>query len=208
MRWRIGLGIVLSGGVLFLLIRHLDLTQLLTALRAVDYRYLLPLALIIAVGEGWSVLKWQQILSPIKQISFKRLYTASMIGHLAHVLAHILPFLRVSLLLRSYVVSKKEGLPISTLLATIVVDRLIDGLTFLGILACVLVWLNFPPHMARVEGLLRGGGMVMLGLYLGLIALLVGLRSSPKKLGLCLPFSLHLFLIGYVYVSWHSLQLS
>ncbi len=69
----------------------------------------------------------------------------------------------------------------STLLATIVVDRLIDGVTFLGILALVLLQLDFPPHMAKVEGLLRGGGGVVLSVYVGLIALLIGLRYRPEK---------------------------
>lgn len=163
--------------VLFLLFRQLELAQLLMVLRTADYRYLFPLALVIALGECWSVLKWQQILSSLRWLTFTRLYNAFMIGHLAHVL----PFLRISPFLRAYVVAKKEGMPMSTLLATIVVDRLIDGLTFLGILTVVLVWLTFPPHMAQVAGLLRGGGVVVLGIYLGLIALLIGLRARPEK---------------------------
>ncbi|RMF89929.1 MAG: UPF0104 family protein [Nitrospinota bacterium] len=177
MRWRWMLGVILSAGVLFLLVRQLDINQLLTILWTADYRYLLPLVGLIALGECWSALKWQQILSPLKRIAFRRLYTAFMIGHLAHVL----PVLRISPFIRAYVVGKKEGMPMSTLLATIVVDRLIDGLTFLGFLALVLLLLDFPPHMVRVEQLLRGGGGVVLLLYLALIGVLVGLRFRAER---------------------------
>jgi len=73
-------------------------------------------------------------------------------------------------------VGKKEGMSTSTLLATVVLDRLIDGLVFVGVVGFVLTFMDFPATMAKVSGALKLGGQSSLALYIGALALLWLLR--------------------------------
>ncbi|MDP9348430.1 MAG: flippase-like domain-containing protein, partial [Gemmatimonadota bacterium] len=123
-------GLVLTGVVFAVLFRFLSAEDLAAAVRRIDPAWILPLLVLVALGELTRALKWRLILAPIRSVGVVRLYGAIMIGYLSNL---IIP-LRVSPLVRAYVIRAKEGIPTSTVLATVAVDRLADGLVSVGLL--------------------------------------------------------------------------
>ena len=98
-----------------------------------------------------------------------------MIGHLLNV---IIP-LRVSPLVRAYMIQMKEGIPTSTALATVAVDRLADGLVSVGLLAALLVFMSLPRSLADIHATLVTAGWVLLGVYVAVVVLLVLAARAP-----------------------------
>lgn len=81
-----------------------------------------------------------QLLYPIRPTRTFGLFGAIMAGYLANLL---IP-LGASPLVRSWLVARREGLNMSSVLATVVVDRLIDGVVFTGFVPIVLVFVAVP----------------------------------------------------------------
>jgi len=74
-----------------------------------------------------SHLAWDYLLRPLKRIPVRRLFPVVVIGYMGN---NIFPF-RIGELLRAYVLKRNEDVSISSSLATIVVERIFDGLTML-----------------------------------------------------------------------------
>ncbi len=173
------LGLVLSVVVFAVLFRYLSAEDLVAAVQRIDPVWILPLLGLIALGELTRALKWRLILAPIRRVGVVRLYGAIMIGYLSNL---VIP-LRVSPLVRAYMVRVKEGIPTSTVLATVAVDRLADGLVSVGLLAAVLVTMPFPESLAEVRAALVTAGWVLLGIYLGVVVLLALAARAPHAGG-------------------------
>ena len=71
--------------------------------------------------------RWDYLLRPLKRIPVRRLFPVVVIGYMGN---NIFPF-RIGELLRAYVLKRNEEVSISSSLATIVVERIFDGLTML-----------------------------------------------------------------------------
>lgn len=182
---RRGLGLVLTVVVFAVLFHSLSAEDLLAAFRRIDPVWILPLVALVALGELTRAFKWRMILAPIRRVRVVRLYGAIMIGYVANL---IIP-LRVSPLVRAYMIRLKEGIPTSTVLATVAVDRLADGLVSLGLLAAVLVFMSLPASLANVRAALATAGWVLLGIYvvvLVLLALAARARSAGGRIWLAL----------------------
>lgn len=206
MRLRIGwqgarrvLGLVLSVVVFAVLFRYLSAEDLVAAVRRIDPMWVFPLLALVALGELTRALKWRLILAPIRGVGVVRLYGAIMIGYLANL---VIP-LRVSPLVRAYMIRVKEGIPTSTVLATVAVDRLADGLVSVGLLATVLVTMPLPDSLAEVRVALVTAGWVLLGVYLVVVVLLTLAARAPcaggriwLALGRPLPRSWRAWLAG------------
>jgi uncharacterized membrane protein YbhN (UPF0104 family) len=182
MRLRIGLrgarrvlGLVLTVAVFAVLFRYLSAEDLVAAVQRIEPIWVLPLLALIALGELTRALKWRLILAPIRRVGVLRLYGAIMIGYLANL---IIP-LRVSPLVRAYVVQVKEAVPTSTVLATVAVDRLADGLVSVGLLAAVLVVMPLPDSLVEVRAALVAAGWVLLGVYAAVVVLLTLAARAP-----------------------------
>jgi uncharacterized membrane protein YbhN (UPF0104 family) len=169
------LGLVLTVVVFAVLFRYLSAEDLVAAVRRIDPVWILPMLALIALGELTRALKWRLILASIRRVGVLRLYGAIMIGYLANL---IIP-LRVSPLVRAYVVRVKEGIPASTVLATAAVDRLADGLVSVGLLAAVLVTMPLPDSLAEVRAALVTAGWVLLGVYVLVVVLLTLAARAP-----------------------------
>ncbi len=104
----------------------------------IEYLALVPVA--IALEQLVRAWKWRQILYPLQSVDTLRLFRAIMAGYLGNLL---IPF-GVSPLLRSWLVARLERLRMSAVLATVAIDRLIDGMVFAILVAVVLSLAVFP----------------------------------------------------------------
>ncbi len=162
---------------------RINLNELGTVLTEAHYLWLL-------VGVGLLILslfsraqRWRILIKPVhKDIRYWPVYSAMNIGYMIN---NILP-LRMGEILRAYFLGKAENISKSSVLATIVVERIVDLLAALALLGVTIFFFPFPDWIRN--GLFYIGGGVLLLIFF-LVALLINttltlrfLRSILKPL--------------------------
>jgi uncharacterized protein (TIRG00374 family) len=141
-RWQFWLGLLISLFFLWLALRGLQLEQVWQVLKQANYAWLIPGVLVyfLAVwGRAW---RWHYLLRPIKKIPTTTLFPVVCIGYMGN---NIYPA-RAGELLRAYVLKRKEEVAVATSLATIVIERVFDGVVMLA-----FVFINLA-ELARATG--------------------------------------------------------
>ena len=163
-------GLLISIGFLFLAFRQLDFQQMKQAFSLANYWLLIPSIIIIFASHWLRSVRWQFLMNPIRNIPVGNLFSALLIGYAANTIlpAHLGEFLR------AYVVGKKRNIPISSALATIVVERIIDILSIVLILAVTLVIYPFPSWVKK-------SGYIMFGIAIGLFIFLVLMKRYTES---------------------------
>lgn len=126
-RWRFWLGLFISALFLAVVVRNQNLPEVWRALQNAQYVWLLPGVVVYFLGVGVRAWRWHYMLRPLKVISLRQLFPFVCIGYMGN---NIYPA-RAGELLRSYALKRRTNVPISASLATVVVERLFDGLTML-----------------------------------------------------------------------------
>src|SRR5690606_21529289 len=122
--------------------------------------------------------RWKVLLLPMKPVSLLRLFPVLSAGYMAN---NIYPA-RAGDLLRTVLLRKKEEVPISASLATIIVEHLFDGIAILALVLLNLGQLtNFAPNSQWV-GIIETSAF-WVGLIFGLILLVfVSMVLLPEKM--------------------------
>ncbi len=163
-------------------LKGFDIDRFGRILEKADYRYLLPIPFLIVAEQLMRALKWRQFLFPLRPVGVWRLFGAVMAGYLVN---HIVP-VRVSPLVRGWLVARLENLRMGTVLATITLDRIVDGFVFIGFTVLALFSVTFADETGRVyEGIAWGGAGAFV-LFIALAAILSALRKKAAK-GTVLP---------------------
>ena len=126
--WKFWLGVAVSLFFLYIALRGLRLADLLDVFGQANYWWLLPGIAVYFVAVWARAWRWHYLLRPIKDISTRRLFPITVIGYLGN---NIFPA-RAGELLRTVVLKKEEQVAISASLATIIVERIFDGVTMLA----------------------------------------------------------------------------
>jgi glycosyltransferase 2 family protein len=159
--WQLVLTIGLSAAFVFIVVWSVNLRQTMDALRGANYAYI-PLAVLCSLFTNvLRSYRWKYVLNPLRRIGVRRLFSGVAVGYMAN---NILPA-RLGEIVRSYYLGKKEGLSKSSTLATVVIERLFDGLTLLGFLALISTFLTFPDWVTTA-------GVVAAALFFVLAAVL------------------------------------
>jgi uncharacterized protein (TIRG00374 family) len=139
-RWQFWLGVVISLVFLYFALRGLGLESLGNALERANYWWLVPGVAVyfLAVwGRAW---RWHYLLRPVKSIPTRTMFPIVAIGYMGN---NIYPA-RAGEVLRAVVLKRHENVAISASLATIIVERVFDGVVMLA-----FVFLNLP-ELARL----------------------------------------------------------
>jgi glycosyltransferase 2 family protein len=174
---KLWIGIGISIFFLYLLFRKIDFDKLLTALRDMDYRYLLLSILFTFISYFFRAVRWRYLLLPMKKIGMNSLFSATIIGYMAN---NILPA-RLGEFVRAYALGEKEKLDKSSVFATLVLDRLFDGFTVILILLITFFTVKLPAGMENVQHDLVLGGYVTLAFYITVIVFLVLLKKQTMR---------------------------
>ena len=111
---------------------------------------LLGVALACVGASLWiRAVRWQYLLDPIGPTRFRTVFRTGVIGFAA---LAVLPA-RVGDLLRPYLLARQDGLPVSSAIATIVMERVLDMIAVLALMA-LYVW-GFADTAAWPAALLR-----------------------------------------------------
>ena len=139
-RWQFWVGVVISLVFLYLALRGLKLGNLGEAIRNADYWWLIPGVAIYFLAVWARAWRWHYLLRPVKIISTRAMFPIVAIGYMGN---NIYPA-RAGELLRAVVLKRHENVPISASLATIIVERVFDGVVMLS-----FVFINLP-ELARL----------------------------------------------------------
>ncbi len=125
--WRFWTGVGASVLFLGILVYQVDFVEIQRSLRQANYLYVMPAIALYFIAVYFRAARWRYLLSPIASFPVGRLYPVVVIGYLAN---NLLPA-RLGELVRAYYLSQREHCSASTALATVMVERVYDGLTLL-----------------------------------------------------------------------------
>ncbi|MBI5956566.1 MAG: flippase-like domain-containing protein [Chloroflexi bacterium] len=168
-KWRFWLGLVVSLAFLYLAFRQVDLASTWGAIQGANYLFLLPAVVVYFVGVWVRAVRWRYLLRPIKETSPSRLFPVVVIGYMAN---DILPA-RMGELVRAYVLGEKERVSKTAILATIVVERVFDGLVMLAFMVTISAFIPLEPWLQQITRLAAA-------LFLGFLAVSFVVASSRR----------------------------
>ncbi len=163
-RWRIwGLGIVVSVLATVFVVRELDFNLLAEALPQARFIYILPCIALLIVGLFTRAMRWRALLSG--GLPFWRSFH---IMNVAYLVNGVLP-LRIGEVARIFLANRADPpVPMMKTAVTVVVERLLDLLAVVILVAFALAAGDIPPVL-RSAGVAMG--IISLGGFLSLIFL-------------------------------------
>jgi len=165
-------GLEIAVFCLFLAYRNTNAREILDALEGVNYFYLTLSLVFIFLSMLFRATRWYYILLPTKKISIHSLFSSIMIGFMGNC---VLP-MRIGEFLRAYSISRKENIKLTTSIATIVLERIIDGLMVITMLLILVFICPIEEVEARMDIPIRHIGYIVSLVYAVAIAFLVLLR--------------------------------
>ena len=127
---------------MYLALKGLNLSEIWEPLKSARYWWLLPGVGVYFIGVWVRSWRWHYLLRPVKPVSTRKMFPIVAIGYMGN---NIYPA-RAGEVLRAVVLKRKEDIPISASLATVIVERIFDGVVMLG-----FVFLNLP-ELATLTG--------------------------------------------------------
>ena len=155
-RWQFWLGAGISALFLFIALRNLHMAEVWQAVRTANYIWILPGVAVYFFGVWVRTWRWDYLLRPVKRIPLSRLFPVVVIGYMGN---NIFP-IRAGELIRAYLLRKREDVSISTSLATILVERVFDGLVMLMF---VFIGLPFTPMPGWLQGMVIAASLLFFG---------------------------------------------
>lgn len=147
--------------------RGFDFDRFRNILAGADLRLLALVPLSILAEQLVRAWKWRQLLYPLRSIGVLRLFGTIMAGYL---LAILIPF-GFGTIARSWLVARREELKLASVLATVALDRLTDGIVFACLVPLALFSVVFEDPTGGVRtGLVWGGAGSFLLFAVALLA--------------------------------------
>lgn len=175
-RFWLGLGVTFA--FLAALLWRVDFREMGSSLLAANYSFIGPGIVVYFGALYFRALRWRSILRPVRIIPTRRLYPVLLVGYMAN---NLLP-MRIGEIVRGYYLARRESVTGSTALATIVAERIFDGVTLLLFLA--LATLIFPgaglaQHVSRAVHLPEIA--VVMALVLPFIVALIAMMGTAFR---------------------------
>ena len=127
-KWHFWLGLVISLFFVALVVRGLDWSAFWETVKTAHYWWLVPGVAIYLVTLWARAWRWHYLLRPIKRIPTNKMFPIVCIGYMGN---NIYPA-RAGEVLRAVILKRKEGVPVSASLATVIVERIFDGVVMLA----------------------------------------------------------------------------
>jgi len=174
-KWHFWLGALISVFFIWLALRGLHLDEFWDVVRQANYWWLLPGVAVYFVGVWVRAWRWHYLLGPIKKIPTKTMFPITTIGYMGN---NIYPA-RAGEVLRAVILKRREQVPVSASLATIIVERIFDGVVMLA-----FVFVNLP-ELAKLTGAsgfvgnIQQVALIGTGIFLGALMLFLLAAMYP-----------------------------
>ena len=168
----------------------LDIGTVLMALKQANYYMFIPSLVMLAIALVIRTWRWHWLLYQTKTARFYSLFSSLMIGTAANM---VLPA-RAGEFIRAYFLGRQEKISKTTAFATIVVERIFDGLTILLFLLLVVILTGAKSDEIRYMGYL--GAAFYLGVLVGLFLLYFRKDFLVRLIEALLPQPLVVKIVG------------
>jgi uncharacterized protein (TIRG00374 family) len=159
---RVILGVALAAACLFFAFRGIDYDELWESLTQANYVWLVPAMLFVLASMVFRAFRWRCLLSPVQTIGFMDLFSAINICFMAN---NFLPA-RSGEFIRAVLIGKKRRVSVSTVLATVVLERIFDAICVMGL----FLYLIFS---FTVDEKWKKAGLLLVVVYSAVLAFLV-----------------------------------
>lgn len=176
-RWSPWVGGLVGIGALAWVLRGIELERFFDAIVGADARFLALVPAAIAAEQLVRAWKWRQLLYPLRPVATLPLFGAIMAGYFGGLL---LP-LGIGPIVRSWLIARRENLKTTAVLATVAVDRLIDGVVFTAFVPLALVLVAFPDPTGGVRAGLGWGAAGSLVVFILLLLGMAGFRLRALR---------------------------
>lgn len=176
-KWQIWIGVLISIVFIWLALRGLHLEDFWDAVKQANYVWLIPGVAVYFIGVWVRAWRWHYLLGPIKRIPTKTIFPITTIGYMGN---NIYPA-RAGEVLRAVILKRREGVSVSASLATIIVERIFDGVVMLA-----FVFVNLP-ELARLTGSsgfvgnIQEVAVIGTGVFLGALVVFLLAAMFPQR---------------------------
>ena len=138
--WKVWLGIAISVLCVVWAFHNVEADKFLRALGETDYRIAVPMGVAILGIIYLRAWRWRFLVGHLKPIPVFQLWLSALVGFGVN---NLLP-VRIGELARCYTLRRAEGVRFSSVLATVVVERMWDGLSVVALLGIGYSIWDFP----------------------------------------------------------------
>lgn len=167
---KVFIGILISLLFFYLAFNKIDYAKMKNAFQEIDYWFLLAAIFTIFVSHWARSIRFQIILSPLKNIPVSKLFSATMIGQMGNA---VLP-MHLGEIFRANVAANWGNISTSSVLAAILMERILDVLSLLVIMVLTMIVYPFPAWV-------RTSGLIMFGCAAGIIFILFLMSQKHEK---------------------------
>jgi glycosyltransferase 2 family protein len=182
-KWHFWLGVLISVVFIWWALRGLRLEEFWNSVKQANYIWLLPGIGVYFVGVWVRAWRWHYLLGPIKKIPTETMFPITAIGYMGN---NIYPA-RAGEVLRAVILKRREGVSISASLATIIVERIFDGVVMLAFVFLNLSELAKLTGTSGIVGNIQEVAVIGTGVFLGALVLFLVAAMIPHttaKIGL------------------------
>lgn len=180
---RFGLGLGIAAFFMWLLLRQLSWQSIITALKATNLWFVVLAVIVFLTGYCFRVLRWRLMLLQDNQLlSFQDCAAPLFMSFAAN---NILPF-RAGDLLRAFGFRKRLHISLSTSLASLFVERLLDMLMLLVFLGVMLIFFGSEAYL-----FLGASGWLLVAIALGIATVLAFPAFFEPLIKICIRPVVH-----------------
>lgn len=173
--WRVWLGLAITGVALWLALRGVSFREVARDVRQADLGLLFAVAIPSQILALWvRAIRWRHLTDPVQPIGGGALFRAVAVGFMAN---NLFP-LRIGEVVRAWYLSRETGASGSALLGTVVLERVIDSMFFVGMAAALL-----GIYGARLPGGLAVALLIpVMSVSVAPLLIVLWLRLAPDSL--------------------------
>ena len=194
-KWQFWVGVLISVLFIWLALGGLQLDEFWKAVKQANYIWLIPGVGVYFIGVWIRAWRWHYLLGPIKKIPTKTMFPITTIGYMGN---NIYPA-RAGEVLRAVILKRREGVSVSASLATIIVERIFDGVVMLAFVFVNLSELAKLTGASGFVGNIQQVAIIGTGIFIGALIVFLVAAMYPQvtaKIGLwfihrLLPLRLH-----------------
>jgi glycosyltransferase 2 family protein len=173
--------VAIAAALVVVFLRNVDLRGVLSAIVRADLRWLVVSLVASILSIVIRSLRWQYLLEPLGHASFANAFRATAVGFAA---SSILPA-RAGEVIRPYFLARHENMTATGAFATIILERVLDVLTVLVLLASSLFVFNRSLGAANpnVFAAMKWSGATALGGSIVALVVMFVFAGDPGRIG-------------------------
>lgn len=173
--------VAVAAALVFVFLRNVDLRGVMSAILQARMRWLVVSLVAAVLSIVIRALRWQYLLEPLGHASFANAFRATAVGFAA---SSILPA-RAGEVIRPYFLARHENMTATGAFATIILERVLDVLTVLVLLASSVFVFNRSVGAANPTAFaaMKWAGATALGGAMAALVVMFVLAGDPGRIG-------------------------